>query len=868
VTTSNDTDSPMVAQYKAIKAQHPDALLFFRMGDFYELFFDDAVTAAPVLEVALTRRGRHQGEEIAMCGVPVHAVETYLQRAIRRGFKVAICEQLEDPAEARRRGGRPLVRRDVVRVVTPGTVTEDSLLEPRVTLWLAATVLRAGRAAVARVDLASGRLLVESAAVSELGEILTRIAPAELVVTESARADPVLRAVLEERSVAVSPVPDAWLAGSRHAGRLAERFGVATLDGFAAFEPLEVSSLAILLDYLDLTQRSATARIEPPVRLDRGQLMRIDPATRRSLEIVVAQDGRRESSLLGTIDRTATSAGARLLAERIAAPLLDRAAIERRLDRIDQLLADRPLLAELRETLAMAPDLERALSRLALGRGGPRDLAMIGRGLAIARRLGARLASAGVLADLIEPLDADRPLEECLAATLVESPPVQARDGGLVRDGVMPELDRARSLRDDARRHVLELERRYRERTGIATLKVRHNRVIGFHIEVSASHADKVPADFRRRQGMAGATRFITDELAELDAAIAQAGEDAIALEVARFESLRSAVLAAADRIVAAARALAEIDVAMALATVAAERRWSRPILTDDRRFRIVAGRHPVVEAALAAKGQTFVANDCDLGTGRRLWLLGGPNMAGKSTFLRQNALIALLAQCGSFVPADQAEIGVVDRLFSRVGASDDLAAGRSTFMVEMLETAAILNQASSRSLVVLDEIGRGTATWDGLSLAWAVLEHLHDRIGCRTLFATHYHELTALHGHLRDLACHAMRVKEWQGRVVFLHEVVAGAADRSYGLHVARLAGVPETVLRRAGQILRKLESSGMRQELPLFAALAEAEPTLPAPPSAVESALMSVDPDSLTPREAHELLYRLHALARGEDG
>ena len=868
MTTSNDADSPMVAQYKAIKAQHPDALLFFRMGDFYELFFDDAVTAAPVLEVALTRRGRHQGEEIAMCGVPVHAVDVYLQRAIRRGFKVAICEQLEDPAEARRRGGRPLVRRDVVRVVTPGTVTEDSLLEPRVTLWLAAAAIRSGRAAVARVDLASGRLLVESATAAELAEILTRISPAELVVAESARGDPALRAALAEREVPLSPVPDAWLAGSRHAARLAERFGVASLDGFAMFEPLELCALAVLLDYLDLTQRAATARLEPPVRLDRGQFMRIDPATRRSLEIVAAHDGRREGSLLGTIDRTATSAGARLLAERLAAPLLDRTAIEQRLERIDRLLADRELLRELRDTLTMAPDLERALSRLALGRGGPRDLAMIGRGLAIARRLGGRLAAAGVLLELVEALAADRALEECLATTLVENPPVQAREGGLVRDGVIAELDRARSLRDDARRHVLELEQRYRERTGIGSLKIRHNRVIGFHIEVSAAHAEKVPAEFRRRQGMAGATRYVTDELAELDASIAQAGEDAIALEVARFESLRESVLAAAERVVAAARALAEIDVAAALATVAAERRWSRPILSDDRRFRIVAGRHPVVEAALAARGQPFVANGCDLGAGRRLWLLGGPNMAGKSTFLRQNALIALLAQSGSFVPADHAEIGIVDRLFSRVGASDDLAAGRSTFMVEMLETAAILNQATAQSLVVLDEIGRGTATWDGLSLAWAVLEHLHDRIGCRTLFATHYHELTALQGHLRDLACHAMKVKEWQGRVVFLHEVVAGAADRSYGLHVARLAGVPEPVLRRAGQILRKLENSGIRQELPLFATLAEAEPALPPPPSAVESAIAAVDPDSLTPREAHDLLYRLHALARGEDG
>ncbi len=863
--------SPMIAQYQALKARHPGTLLFFRMGDFYELFFEDAEIAAPALDIALTKRGRHAGMDIPMCGVPVHSAELYLQRLIRKGFKVAICEQLEDPAAARRRGSKALVARDVVRVVTPGTLTEDSLLDPRRHNYLAAIARLRRETAVAWVEMSTGAFFTERCDPGELATLLARIDPGEIVVPPGFTTDPEAARLEDwrERLEEAAGVRFDSLHGER---RLCGHFGLATLEALGDFGRAELAAAGALLDYLELTQKGSLPRLEPPRRIEPGRVMRIDPATRRNLELTRSLAGEREGSLLWAVDRTVTAAGARLLADRLAAPLRDAAAIRERLDRVEAFVDDPDLRRRVRAILRGMPDLGRALSRLSLARGGPRDLLAVGRGLEAAGGLATMLgAAAPPLAALASGIAVEEPLRERLLATLVESPPPTSREGGFVRAGVDAELDRLRDLRDQGRRHIAALEARYREETGIPSLKIRHNNLLGYFVEVTATHRDKVPEGFLQRQSMANATRYATAELAELEQQLAQAAERALAREQAIYAELLEAVLTAAGSVAAAAATTAEIDVASALAELAAEQRWVRPSIRGDTVFRVTGGRHPVVEQALARRHERFVANDCDLSEGRRLWLLTGPNMAGKSTFLRQNALIAVLAQSGSFVPAAAAEIGLVDRLFSRVGAADDLARGRSTFMVEMVETATILHQATDRSLVILDEIGRGTATFDGLSLAWAVIEHLHDRIRCRGLFATHYHELTALAGRLPELAAYTMRVKEWRGEVVFLHEVTPGSADRSYGIHVARLAGLPAPVIRRARQVLRRLEAAEagspavvLAEDLPLFSALREDPPEPPAEHPALQR-LRALDPDTLSPREALDRLYELRRLLDG---
>ncbi len=867
--------TPMIAQYRRIKQAHPDCLLFFRMGDFYELFFEDAKIAARCLDIALTRRGRYAGEDIPMCGVPVHSAEQYLARLIRAGHRVAICEQLEEPGAARRRGGRGLLARDVVRIVTPGTLTESGLLDAQRHNYLAALASDGARLALAWVDISTGLFrtqLLDDAA--DLPEALARVDARELLVPEPL-VDRLDRegAIGEwrERMVAQEGLLFDPSEGER---LLCRHFRLATLDGLGRFEAVELAAAGALLAYLQLTQKGLLPRLERPVRVEAARVLRIDPATRRSLELLADVRGERQGSLLGAVDRTLTAAGARLLAEWLAAPLADLARIRSRHDRVQAFL-DRPdLRREVRVRLRGLPDLSRALSRLVLERGGPRDLQAVGRGLEVAE------AVAGLLSQAEPPL---RALGAALAdpdgvgrrirAALVDQPPTLAREGGFIRPGFDAELDRLRELRDQGRRHMAALEARLREQTRIPSLKVRHNHLIGYFIEVTAAHRDKVPDHFVPRQGMAQATRYVTAELTALEQELTGAAERALERELALFAELRRAVLAAAEAIARTAQALARIDVAAGLAELAAEWRYVRPRMVEEPRFRVRGGRHPVVEQALARQGERFVANDLDLDRDGRLWLLTGPNMAGKSTFLRQNALILVLAQAGSFVPAEEAEIGIADRLFSRVGAADDLARGRSTFMVEMVETAAILNQATPSSFVLLDEIGRGTATYDGLALAWAVVEHLHEVVRCRGLFATHYHELTALAGRLPGLSAHTMRVKEWRGRVVFLHEVVPGCADRSYGIQVAELAGLPPAVVARAREVLGRLEAEESRspvaalvEDLPLFRALAKSRASPPARSSPVEERLRALDPDGITPRQALELLYELKALLEHE--
>ncbi|MAC88011.1 DNA mismatch repair protein MutS [Maricaulis sp.] len=879
---SSEGATPMMQQFLELRAQAPaDALLFYRMGDFYELFFDDAVRASAALDIALTKRGEHQGEPISMCGVPAATAEAYLARLIKAGFKVAVGEQMEDPKAAKARGGsKAVVRRAITRVVTPGTLTEDSLLDPRVSNRIAALAkLVTGEAALAWADVSTGDFRVSPVATENLAAEIAAMSPAELLVEERGFAE---AAMLAPRST-LTPLPKAKFDPGSAERQLKDQFRVQELTAFGNFTKAECAALGALLDYLSLSQAGAPAKLAPPRQVAAGACLAIDPATRASLEIERTLSGSRQGSLLDAIDRTVTAPGARKLAERLARPLTNVAEIEARLDAIAWFERARPERRDLRDRLRQAGDAERALSRLLLGRGGPRDLkslaAALQEGEIIASRLLDRtldtpptLISEGLEALVL----GDKPeLAELIAElerAIVDEPPLLARDGGFIAEGWQVELDELRQLRDASRRVVAGLQQTYAEAVGVSALKIKHNNVLGYFVEVTAKHGDALMGDdrFIHRQTMANAIRFSTTELAELEAKIASAGDRALAMEIDAFAGLRDRVEAQADLIRGAARALAEFDVAAGLAEWAEDSEAARPVMSQDSVFHIEGGRHPVVERALAKAGDgRFTPNDCHLdGAGeeaKRLTFVTGPNMAGKSTFLRQNALILMLAQAGCYVPARAARIGVADRLYSRVGAADDLARGRSTFMAEMIETAAILNQATARSFVILDEIGRGTATFDGLSIAWAAAEHLYAVNGCRALFATHYHELTRLADDLDAAGNVSLKAREWKGELVFLHEVGSGAADRSYGIEVARRAGLPRVSVKRAQAILARLEADGAPAaaltDLPLFA-LSEPEPEPVI--SEVETRLGEIDPDALSPREALEVLYALKAMTK----
>jgi len=888
--------TPMMMQYLAIKEEAGDALLFYRMGDFYELFFDDAVTASGILDIALTKRGQHAGEDIPMCGVPFHAYEAYLAKLIRAGCKVAICEQMESPEEAKKRGSKSVVKRAVVRTVTPGTILEDSLLDARANNFLASlALLREGaEAAIAWVDVSTGEISVRESGLDRIAADLAAISPKELVLPDLADGHPWREPVMARAGAMTLTLQAAHLfdsaAGQR---RILDTYQVASLDGYGEFSRAECGALGALLSYVTLTQAGRLPSLNPPRRSAASDAMIIDAATRASLEILQTQTGARRGSLLWAVDRTVTGAGARALASRLSAPLTDIAAIAARHGAVAFFEQAQDICERTRAALKETPDAARALSRLATGRGGPRDLASLRDALLRAREIAGALASGDPLPDELNR--AARALEDregegfsalitTLREALSDDLPLLARDGGFIAKGYDAGLDSVRMLRDESKRVIAGLETKYRDLAGVKTLKIKHNNVLGYFVETPPSQGDKLMTaplneTFIHRQTLASAVRFTTGELADLDAKITRARDESLARELELFETLCAGVLERRTAVAAAAAALAEIDIAAAGAVLAADQRYVRPQLDESFAFDVKAGRHPVVERAAS---DAFIANDCVLGDDReaKLWLVTGPNMAGKSTFLRQNALIAILAQAGLYVPADAARIGVVDRVFSRVGASDDLAGGRSTFMVEMVETAAILNQATARSLVVLDEIGRGTSTFDGMSIAWAAVEHLHDGNRCRGLFATHYHELTALAEKLARLVNVSMKVREWKGDVVFLHEVAPGPADRSYGVAVARLAGLPPKAVKRAEAILKMLEARGAAggavEELPLFAAANAAsvhdgnchENVMQdgvCHETVIVNALRALDPDSLAPKDALDALYRLKSMLDG---
>ncbi|WP_420883662.1 DNA mismatch repair protein MutS [Lentilitoribacter sp. EG35] len=884
---SRASATPMMEQFIEIKATNPDSLLFYRMGDFYELFFDDAVDASRALGITLTKRGQHMGEDIPMCGVPVHAADDYLQKLIALGFRVSVCEQTEAPSEAKKRGAKSVVRRDVVRLVTPGTLTEEKLLTPSQSNYLmtAARLKTSGEHefALAWADISTGQFRVCTSTKTRLLADILRIEPSELVVSENLFHDEDLRATFDILGTTAVPQPAVMFDSTVAEDRIKRFFDISALDGIGNFSRVELAAIAATIGYIEKTQLDERPPLEKPSRDGDGQNLFIDPATRANLELVRTLSGEKNGSLLKAIDRTVTGGGGRLLAERLMSPLTDPDEINTRLDSVSWFIKDNMLSEQLAEALKAMPDMLRALSRLALNRGGPRDLGTLRMGISTSREVLSIFGDRHMpveISDAVTHLSSlPAELLDSLNKTLSNELPLLKRDGGFIKKGYHETLDECLALRDQSRQVIAGLQLKYAEETSVKNLKIKHNNMLGYFIEVTAQNAsaltsdDEAKAKFIHRQTMANAMRFTTTELAELESKIANSANEAIQIELSLFDELCELVVKHASLIKNIADAISTIDVAIANADLAQEQGYCRPQVDHSHEFNIVAGRHPVVEQALRLQSaDPFVANDCNLSPNETeqnaaIWLLTGPNMGGKSTFLRQNALIAIMAQMGSYVPAGHAHIGIVDRLFSRVGASDDLARGRSTFMVEMVETAAILNQATEKSLVILDEIGRGTSTFDGLSIAWAAVEHLHEVNCSRGLFATHFHELTALSDKLVRLSTATMKVKEWDGDVVFLHEVGPGTADRSYGIQVARLAGLPDIVVHRAREVLKQLEENDRENpaqqlidDLPLFSVKADI-PTHHGKnePSEVENLLQSLNPDDMSPREALEKLYEL---------
>ncbi len=871
-----DASTPLMSQYLTIKAQHPTCLLFFRLGDFYEMFFEDAVTAAHALDITLTSRGQMNGENIPMCGVPFHAYEGYLVKLIRKGFHVALCEQTEAPAEAKKRGAKSIVTREVVRIVTPGTVTEDALLSAQESNYLVCVAQTGQEIGLAWLDLASGQPYAEKVTVTFLDSALARINASEVLTAQKIVENIDLLEKLSSWREKLTVQPNARFESENAKHLLLKTYGVGDLSAFGDFSRAEITALGALIDYVSLTQKSDLSHLKPPRSQSPNKELVMDSATRRNLELTRTLSGEKKGSLLAAIDRTITSAGARLLASRVTSPLTDVGLIKQRLDAVSFFVARKKMRNFMMGELSHTPDLERALARLSLSRGGPRDLAAVRDALKKAEVLRSKLLACNPK-DLPHDLTAARQglgqhtsLQDKLTRALKESLPLLSRDGGFIARGYSAGLDKFTTLRDNSRQLTVGLQQKYAAAAKTPSLKIKHNNMIGYHVVVPPSHAEKLLAQkdlFIHRQTLVSGVRFTTVELGELEQKISQAADKALALELQLFESLVKEISAQLPELRRTAESLAEIDVTAALAELAGEQNYCRPEIDQSLTFKIKDGRHPVVAQFLSEKadGSPFISNSCDLGSKQNLWLLTGPNMAGKSTFLRQNALIAILAQTGSFVPAKAAHMGVIDRLFSRVGAADDLARGQSTFMVEMVETAAILNQASKNSLVILDEIGRGTATYDGLSIAWATIEHLHEVNHCRTLFATHYHELTQLSKKMPRLFCATMKIKEWKKEIIFLHEVAPGTADRSYGIHVAQMAGIPKSVISRAEMVLQQLETgktearkASLVDNLPLFSSVMAKEDERNHDSPVLES-IRGLKPDEMTPMEALKALYNL---------
>jgi DNA mismatch repair protein MutS len=788
-------------QYHGIKQQVPNTLLLFRLGDFYELFFDDAVTAARELEITLTSRNKEKGQPIPMCGVPYHSAENYIARLIQKGYRVAICDQMEDASSAKK-----LVKREVTRIVTPGTAMNAQVLRSHENNYLAAVMPANGRAGIAHVDVSTGEFRATEIDLAEVPATLETLNAREALVP----------AGTADRLPCLKTDVDSWIFAPDYAARsLCDHFHLLALDGCGLEDrPLATGAAAAILHYLRETQRTALDHLERPSFYDRADALVLDATTVRNLELVepLFAGESKDSTLLHILDRTRTGMGGRLLRRRLLAPSIDSAEIKTRLDSVTELHASAILRGEIAKDLGSILDLERLLSRIALSSAGPRDVAALAYSLAVIPSLKQRLATAQFarLRDILDRLDEVADVRDRILSAIAEEPPANLSDGGAIRSGFDPRLDELRDLSQNSRTYLVQIEQRERTRTGIASLKVRFNNIFGYYIEISKSNLHLAPPDYERKQTLVNAERFTTPELKVLEAKILEAEEKILTIEREIFETLRALASSEAARIKATAAAVAELDVTVALSEVAAASRYVRPHLSASGELKVLAGRHPVIEQLTERDAQRFIPNDLYFHPDNEfIAVITGPNMGGKSTYLRQAALLSILAQMGSFVPAESALLPIVDRVFTRIGAADNLARGRSTFMVEMTETAVILNTATSRSLIVLDEIGRGTSTYDGLALAWAVVEHIHRHIRAKTLFATHYHELTELAGQLEGVRNLHVSVKESGDQILFLRRVEPGAADRSYGIEVARLAALPMSVIERARQILALHESA-----------------------------------------------------------
>ena len=891
--TLQEKVNPSTQQYLDIKNQYKEYLIFYRMGDFYELFFEDAITASQALDLVLTHRGTYKGKKIPMCGVPFHAYENYLARLIKQGFKVAIAEQTETPEEAKKRGRSALVKREVIRLVTSGTLTEDTLLDARQNNYLMAVSSIGGNLGFSWLDLSTGDFFCREIAISThlLSEILysvfINVDPSEIIVSDSLYANQSAFKVLSAYQNRLTVLPFNRFNADNAQKTILSFYGISSLDIFGALSKAEISSAGILLDYLCTTQIQEKPHIKNLKRQNTSNSMEIDPSSRRNLELCEGFGGNKQSSLLVNIDKTVTGAGARLFLSRLLSPSTDENEINNRLDAVQFFLNIPELQKEVRSYLKQITDMERVVSRLALRRGGPKDMFSLKIALLYAPKIrnlinnfgNFKTLVTGVPAKLKETLseisdfsaladELDRALKD------YDELPTFTRDGDFIKEGYSPTIDELKNYKNHSSEIISNLEKAYSAELGIPNLKIKYNSIAGRYLEVPNRFANAVSQNskFIHKQTVLNALRYTTAELTDLEQKISSLDEKILNAELEIFQDLTIKILTRADEISKLALIYAKLDVAVASAELALKNGYVRPIVDRSLVFEIKDGRHPVVENSLKKSHEgPFVTNNCLLNAENdRIWLLTGPNMAGKSTFLRQNAVIAIMAQMGLFVPALFAHIGIIDKVFSRVGASDDLSQGRSTFMVEMVETATILNNATDRSFVILDEIGRGTATYDGLSIAWSVIEHLHEINKCRTLFATHYHELTVLKEKLKALTLHAMKIKEFEGNVVFMHEVIEGTADRSYGIHVAKLAGLPKLAVKRAEQILKTLENQSHHQkmthiedDLPLFSSFIKINETEhKKEKSPLYDMLEKLNPDNLTPKEALDKLYELKVL------
>ena len=867
----NNKTTPMMEQYLTIKNKHKDALLFYRMGDFYELFFEDAIAASKALDITLTKRGKTNGMDIPMCGVPFHSADNYLPKLIKKGFNVAVCEQTETIEEAKSNLKKGPLKREVVRIISPGTLTEDNLLDRNANNFLGAISDLNGSISISWVDVSTGcfksrNLQKENNQKQLLTNLLLRMNFSEILVSDAME----LNIISEEWHSIIKKQSSSLFHYSSCLQQICSYFSIMSLEGIGKFSDGEVIASGVLLSYLKLTQCGKLPILSMIKNESENNFLEIDYFTQKSLEILSNLSGETKGSLITSLDETKTAGGARLLKQRITEPFYKVVEIEKRYNLINWFLNNDIDIFKLQNNLENIPDIERSLSRISLLRGSPKDLSILCNGLLNVKQIYEiiilfkdRLNQAPLLNNILNQISVDYSLFEDIKNSLKKDLPLSTKEGGFIRDGYDDNLDKLRNLRNNELEEITKLQNKYSDLTNVNSLKIKYNRMLGYHIEVRAVH-DKALRDkdiFIHRQTTAQTSRFTTIELNEAENQLINSYDKSISIEMDIFKNFTNQIINEGKKILDIASAISELDIGIMVVKQSKDRDYVCPKILENKTLEIIEGRHPVVETQMKLSENSFISNDCILNKDDFLWLITGPNMAGKSTYLRQNALIVIMAQAGLFVPAKEANIGVFDKIFSRVGASDDLAKGQSTFMIEMIETSLILNTASEKSLVILDEIGRGTATFDGLAIAWSVLDYLHNKIKPRTLFATHYHELTSLKEDLNHLSCHKMSIKEWNNSIIFMHKIIEGEADKSYGIHVAQLAGLPFEVIKKATQLLSKLENNKDNSYLKKSDNLDDNYSNINESQSFFKE-FDNINVDNISPREALDILYKLKLL------